>query len=328
MAPRPLGRGSGLIQSIQAFPNTPMACSDTHSLAPGVLWSKIQHQTRHALACGALQPIQTEYEFVEQGGMRFLVRILANLALKERYNRTQTTQQRQGKPVNPFLPYDPDLFVADLSDSHLCLLNKYNVVDHHILLVTRAFEEQDTWLTAADFDALALAMAEIDGLAFYNGGRLAGASQRHKHLQLVPPPLCPDGSPLPVDLALGQLPLNALADPSGPPIHRHPQFPFHHAIAGLGGPPPTATALLSTYYALLNGLGADRCATAAAFPYNLLATRRWMMVVSRRQEHYQSIPVNSLGFAGSLLVKSHDQLTLLKTLGPMTILQGVAAGLA
>jgi ATP adenylyltransferase len=38
--------------------------------------------------------------------------------------------------------------------------------------------------------------------------------------------------------------------------------------------------------------------------------------------------VNSLGFAGSLLVKNHEQLALLKTLGPMTILQGVAAGSA
>ena len=304
-----------------------MARSDTYSLAPGVLWSKIQHQTRHALACGALQPIQTEYEFLEQGGMRFLVRVLANLVLKEQYNRTQAVQQKQGKPVNPFLPYDPNLFVADLSDSHLCLLNKYNVVDHHILIVTRAFEDQDTWLTPADFGALALGMAEIDGLAFYNGGRLAGASQRHKHLQLVPPPLCPDGSPLPVDLAIGQLPLTSSNAQAAVQVHQHPQFPFHHAIVGLGGDPPTAEALLTTYRHLLDSLGADRSAPAADFPYNLLATRRWMMVVSRRQEHYQSIPVNSLGFAGSLLVKNQEQLALLKTLGPMTILQGVAAGL-
>lgn len=305
-----------------------MAGSDTYALAPGVLWSKIQHQTQHALTCGALQPIQTEYEFLEQGGMRFLVRILANMALKERYNRTQVVQQQQGKPVNPFLPYDADLFVANLSDSHLCLLNKYNVVDHHILLVTRAFEEQDTWLTRADFEALALGMAEIDGLAFYNGGRLAGASQPHKHLQLVPPPLCPDGSPLPVDLAMGQLPLSASASPAAVTAHQHPQFPFHHAIAGLSGETPTATDLLTTYHHLLDVLGADRRRPAAEFPYNLLATRRWMMVVGRRQEHYQSIPVNSLGFAGSLLVKNREQLALLKTLGPMTILQGVSAGLA
>lgn len=302
-----------------------MAGSDPYFFAPGVLWSKIQHQTHHALACGALQPIRTEYEFVEQGGMRFLVRVLANLALKEQANQAQRKQQQNGQPVNPFLPYDPNLFVADLSASHLCLLNKYNVVDHHILIVTRAFEEQDTWLTQADFDALALGMAEIDGLAFYNGGRLAGASQRHKHLQLVPPPLCPDGSPLPVDQAIGQLSLELSADQIS--IHQHPHFPFRHALAGLSGEPPTAEALLTTYHALIDRLGANRQAAAADFPYNLLATRRWMMVVGRRQEHYQSIPVNSLGFAGSLLVKNQDQLALLKALGPMTILQGVATSL-
>ncbi|MEY3298716.1 MAG: hypothetical protein RLZZ597_1976 [Cyanobacteriota bacterium] len=305
-----------------------MAGSDPYALAPGVLWSKIQHQTQHALTCGALQPIPTEYEFVEQGGMRFLVRILANLALKEQASRAQAVQQRQGQPVNPFLPYDPDLFVADLSDSHLCLLNKYNVVDHHILIVTRAFEEQDTWLTQADFDALALGMAEIDGLAFYNGGHLAGASQRHKHLQLVPPPLCPDDSPLPVDQVMGQLSLSSCDPQTSVQVHQHPQFPFHHAIAGLSGATPTAEALLTTYHHLLDDLGADRKTPAATFPYNLLATRRWMMVVGRRQEHYQSIPVNALGFAGSLLVKNREQLALLKTLGPMTVLQGVAADLA
>jgi ATP adenylyltransferase len=48
------------------------------------------------------------------------------------------------------------------------------VVDHHILIVTRAFEDQDTWLTLADFEALAICMAEIDGLAFFNGGRWRG----------------------------------------------------------------------------------------------------------------------------------------------------------
>jgi len=42
-----------------------------------------------------------------------------------------------------------------------------------------------------------------------------------------------------------------------------------------------------------------RCPQA---PYNLLATRRWMLVVPRRQERYEKISVNALGFAGSLFV--------------------------
>lgn len=295
-------------------------------LTPGTLWDKIQHQTRHALACGALQPIETQHEFVEQGGMRFLVRILANLARKEKANQAQQVQRQTGLEFNPFLPYDPDLFVANLSPSHLCLLNKYNVVDHHILIVTRAFEDQDTWLTPLDFEALAIAMAEIDGLAFYNGGRLAGASQRHKHLQLVPSPLCPGDGPLPLGQAIATLEPKTLA-PDQIQGYRL-EFPFRHAIMPLPGgwltQPTAASTLLSAYVTLLNHLEMDLTRPAQSFPYNLLVTRQWMVVVCRRQEHYQSIPVNSLGFAGSLLVKNQAQLDLLKAIGPMTILKNVA----
>lgn len=298
-----------------------MAYSPEVGLFPGDLWSKIQQQTRHALGCGALQPIDTRYEFVEQGGMRFLVRILASLTRKEKADLTQQAQQQAGKPANPFLPYDNDLFVANLSATHLCLLNKYNVVDHHILIVTRAFEDQNTWLTPADFEALAICMAEIDGLAFYNGGRLAGASQRHKHLQLVPPPLCPDRSPLPLAAVVADLELS----PGVPGPVRSPILPFHHAILPLAKQPaPDGKTLLMAYRTLLTHLGANWDQPAETFPYNLLVTRSWMVAVARHRDHYQSIPVNSLGFAGSLLVKNQDQLGRLKALGPMTILQNVA----
>ncbi len=296
-------------------------------VTPGSLWSKIQQQTGHALACGALQPIETHYEFVEQGGMRFLVRLLANLARKEKANQNQAQHQKAGQEFNPFLPYDEDLFVANLSGTHLCLLNKYNVVDHHILIITRAFEDQDTWLTLADLEALAFCMAEMDGLAFYNGGRLAGASQRHKHLQLIPPPLCPDGSSLPLALAIQRLNLKDELNQPGADIaaYQHPDFAFHHAIVWLGHHQTLAAqALLAAYHTVLTRLGANLAAAPGSFAYNLLVTRQWMMGVCRRQEHYQRIPVNSLGFAGSLLVKNQEQLSLLKTLGPMTVLGQVA----
>lgn len=288
-------------------------------LAPGDLWSKIQQQTRHALACGALQPINTHYEFVEQGGMRFLVRVLANLVRKEKADLAQ--RMKPGQPSNPFLPYDSDLFVANLSATHLCLLNKYNVVDNHILIVTRAFEDQDTWLTQADFEALAMTMTDIDGLAFYNGGRLAGASQRHKHLQLVPRPLCPDNSPLLLATVITDLDFPGdTADPIVSPV-----LPFRHAILPLAATPSvTGKSLLEAYYALLLSLGVDWSQAPQALPYNLLITRRWMMAVARQQGSYESIPVNSLGFAGSLLVKNPEQLALLKALGPMTVLKNVA----
>ncbi|MEO1070525.1 MAG: phosphorylase [Cyanobacteria bacterium J06638_6] len=296
-----------------------MVYSPEAELAPGGLWSKIQQQTRHALDCGALKPIDTHYEFVDHGSMRFLVRVLANLVRKEKADLSQAARQTGGKPFNPFLPYDPDLFVANLSATHLCLLNKYNVVDHHILIVTRAFEDQDAWLTRADFAALALTLAEIDGLAFYNGGRLAGASQRHKHLQLVPPPLCPDDSPLPLAAVVANLELTPTA-----PVES-PVLPFRHAIMPLEAEPtPSGETLLTTYHTLLADLGVDWSKPTQTLPYNLLTTRRWMMAVPRQQESYESIPVNSLGFAGSLLVKTPTQLEWLKSIGPMTVLKQVA----
>ncbi len=53
-------------------------------LPPGTLWKKLQETTHHALECGALIPISTESEFVEQDGVIFLVRILSNLNHKQK----------------------------------------------------------------------------------------------------------------------------------------------------------------------------------------------------------------------------------------------------
>jgi ATP adenylyltransferase len=265
---------------------------------------------------------------VEQGGVRFIVRRLRNRARKEAAEHRQRAAQRQDGPApNPFLPYDKALFVADISDTHVALLNKYNVVDHHLLIVTRAFEEQRTLLTQADFEALAVCLEQIDGLAFYNAGTVAGASQRHKHLQLVPLPLTTPGPRVPIETLLSQ---------AGPPIggvDTEAGLPFVHAVTRLGtsegssaGPRPTA--LLAAYHTLLKATGLlgdnqprDGMITP---PYNLLITRLWMLLVPRARESYTSISVNALGFAGSLLVRDAGQLQRIKETGPMTVLTEVA----
>ncbi|NJN24152.1 MAG: hypothetical protein HC810_06830 [Acaryochloridaceae cyanobacterium RL_2_7] len=48
-----------------------------------------------------------------------------------------------------------------------------------------------------------------------------------------------------------------------------------------------------------------------------------MMAVPRAQEQCEGISINSLGFAGALLVKDEDQLEQLKAIGPMNILKAV-----
>ena len=289
-------------------------------LEPGTLWEKVQARSVQALRTGALQSIPTNYELLEENGIPFIVRMLTNLARKE-------AAQQQAAPnpdFDPFLPYDPALFVADLSDTHVCLLNKFNVVEHHLLIVTRAFEEQERLLNLQDFAALWTCMREFDGLAFYNGGQVAGASQRHKHLQYVSLPLGPNGQALPMErvLTTAHFQGNVGCAPSLPYVHAIARLPTDQATAPLDAAP----LLLTTYRTLLASVGLapeTNGGEQQPGPYNLLATRRWMLVAPRAQEKFGSISVNSLGFAGSLLVKNQEEMALVKNLGPLNVLKGV-----
>ena len=71
------------------------------------------------------------------------------------------SEEKKGKG-NPFLPYEEALWVRHLSPTHTLLLNKFNVVAHHLICVTREFEQQTQPLTAADFEATWTAMQVID----------------------------------------------------------------------------------------------------------------------------------------------------------------------
>ncbi|MUG94432.1 phosphorylase [Scytonema sp. UIC 10036] len=298
----------------------------TTRLQPGMLWKRVKEQTEDALAKQSLLSIPTEFEFVEQDGVRFLVRVLSNLARKDAAKKEQLKQiTRPGKEFNPFLPYEEDLFVANLSETHVCILNKYNVVDYHLLIITRAFEEQESLLTLEDFAAVQACLDEIDGLVFYNGGKVAGASQRHKHLQLVPLPFIPSGSQIPIEPLLASAQFHSS-------IATIPQLPFINAYARLDvkdiqSPLATAAVTFECYRTLLKNLGIENAPGSQnkqSAPYNLLATRQWMLIVPRSQESFESISVNSLGFAGSLFVKNEQQMQLLKDIGPMTLLKNVA----
>ena len=61
--------------------------------------------------------------------------------------------------------------------------------------------------------------------------------------------------------------------------------------------------------------------------YNLILTRNFMWVVLRKDEGYKeehmTVTVNSLGFIGTLAVKREDDLKLIKSHGPIGILEKV-----
>jgi sulfate adenylyltransferase (ADP) / ATP adenylyltransferase len=278
-------------------------------LEPGKLWSRIKTVTESALKSGALLSIPTEYELIKQDGVIFIVRILSNLVRKDE------AKKKQSKDFNPFLPYEQDLWVADISDTHVCILNKFNVVDYHLLIITRAFEEQESLLTQPDFTAMWACLADIDGLAFYNSGKIAGASQKHKHLQIVPLPLANTGVKVPIEAIFGA---------EFTSVGKVPGLPFVHALTRFDSDLTKSSidagaATLERYQALLKAVGLENKIGA----YNLLVTREWMLMVGRSRECFESISVNSLGFAGALLVRNQEQLQLLKQYGAMNILKNV-----
>ena len=283
-------------------------------LKPGTLWTSLKKTTELALKSGALKSIPTEVEIFEQDGIKFVVRILENI------NRKKANQEKQnqktaktGKEFNPFLPYEEALFVADISPTHVCILNKFNVVDYHFLIITRAFEPQESLLTLEDFTAMWACLAEFDGLVFYNGGKLAGASQPHKHLQIVPfaetdIPISPLVKAAKLDNSLGTI----------------PEFTFVHALTNINLG-ESAEITFKKYHTLLQTLGIKPLENnIQSGAYNLLMTREWMLIVPRKFEEFESISVNSLGFAGTLLVKNQQQVQLLKNISPINLLNHVA----
>jgi sulfate adenylyltransferase (ADP) / ATP adenylyltransferase len=292
----------------------------------GTLWQKILRTRDYALQTGAQLPIPTDYEFIEDGDVRFFVRIVTSLQRKEEDRKKQQQELISGTKVNPFLPYDEKLFVTDISETHIALLNKYNVVDHHLLIITRHFEAQEALLTLQDFEALWLCMAEYEGFGFYNGGEAAGASQRHKHLQIVPLPLAPEGPQVPINPLLAEA-----AFENGLGIV--PGFAFPHVFARLesdlaGFPIAAAKKTFDIYSAMLGRLGMEMPSPGIlkkqTSPYCLLVTRQWMLLVPRSVEFFDSISINSLGFAGAFLVRNQEQMDFLKKHGPMNALKGVA----
>jgi len=283
-----------------------------HRYTPDVthLRQLIVSTTDRATKKGSLVTIPTSTEIVTDAGIPFVVHVSELQQRKAAIRKTP-----EAASFNPFLPPDPDLFICDLSPRHAGVLNKFNVLPHHLLIVTRDFVPQEDLLDRGDFEALAHCMSRFDGLGFYNGGTIAGASQSHKHLQLVPLPLGGGDDPTPID---------AVVDDSGRPgdLRRLSALPFAHVLIHLDGRPISGSraAELEAHYR--TGCEAVGIRDGSQ-PYNLLVTRSWMLIVPRAREFWHQVSVNALGFAGSLLVRSHDELTTVREVGPLAVLRSV-----
>lgn len=278
-------------------------------------------RSQKALRSGALIPISTNVTYVEDRGVEFVVRVSDNLVRKQ----SPAFTYHQPPEANPFLPPDPELTVGSMAPHHLAVLNKFNVLENHVLVITRGFVHQESPLTAPDFAAVAPGLATGNALAFYNAGKTAGASQSHRHFQLVPLPL--GHGP--------HIPMGALFENVPPGNSLVEKLDFRHVFSVLTADPRDPGTFGRTCHDIYRSALVD-LALANSYdvkeetrlpPYNLLLTPRWLFLVPRRTEHYRGISVNGLGFAGSLFVSTSEKLEQVKSAGPMKILEEVSAPL-
>ena len=70
---------------------------------------------------------------------------------------------------------DSNLVVAVISPYYTLVLNKYNTIPDHVLLVTDEFEAQSTPLSPIDLEAWYWCIVQINGLGYYNSDFVSGS---------------------------------------------------------------------------------------------------------------------------------------------------------
>lgn len=269
-------------------------------------WQAALARSRTATAEGALVPLQTAV-VPAAGWDPFVLRRLLGATPKH--------LRAAGPKPNPFLPWDRALEVDRLTGGHVLLLNKYPVQPGHVLVIPSEWRPQSGWLEPADWEAVLQVDTDTTGLWFFNSCAAAGASQPHRHLQLLPraagEPVCPLEPQL----------LDRLQGKAG-----RPAMAWAHALSPRTDPgnPAELEALYHQHCQAL-GLGCPQHDPQPKHPYNLLFGSRWLFTIRRSHEHCAGFSVNALGFAGYLLATEVSDLNWLKSHGPWHLLAEVGS---
>ena len=280
-------------------------------MAAEQFWKQALVCSDAALSTAALKPLPTDLDYISGwDGVTFELRHLSGLP--PRHLRSA------GPKPNPFRPWDRELEVAAIGEQHVLILNKYPVQFGHMLLITQTWAPQKGWLSLADWTAVAEVDQDTTGLWFFNSGPEAGASQPHRHLQLLPrrlnTPTCPRQHWFE----------HHSHQPDKSPTERALVTALSRSCVmqrfenqDLDGP-----LLWRSYLDLCEriGLGSPNTDPQPLAPYNMLLTRQWMALVRRLRDGVNGFSVNALGFAGYLLSTERSDRHWLRQSGPEALL--------
>ncbi|KAJ4391061.1 bifunctional AP-4-A phosphorylase/ADP sulfurylase [Gnomoniopsis smithogilvyi] len=160
-----------------------------------------------AKANGDVNFYPTQVAVLTPASTPFQLRFSPSLANKPKAppsSSSPSSGHEKKKPFNPFENPPPQLTVSPIGPSHTLVLNKFAIVPEHAILITRTFKPQTHLLEADDLAATHACIrayhdCPTEGkereelFAFFNCGDHSGASQPHRHLQLLPVTRMRDG---------------------------------------------------------------------------------------------------------------------------------------
>ncbi len=272
------------------------------------IWSKALEISRNAVNCGAIIPLNTlKYKSSD---------LYCDFELRFLKSSIPKYLKEYGPKRNPFIPWDPRLQIQNINDKHTLILNKYPVQIGHMLLITNSWKPQNGWLNEDDFNAIQNVDNDTTGLWFFNSSKESGASQPHRHFQLLPrhyeESICPR-----YDWFCSLL-----------NNKKHEYSEIAHCIAirqRNKNNKLNSNDLFSSYKSMINemNIGEIDVIDKPSKPYNLLITSEWIALIKRKTDRSNGFSINALGFAGYFLgTQSSDVETLIK-FGPDKILKDV-----
>ena len=267
-------------------------------------WKKALHQTQLSINDESLYPLKTRIITSDlYQNNDFIIRKLDTL----NFNK----ERIYGPKQNPFCPWDKILEIDKIDDDHQLILNKYPVQKGHILLITNNWKPQNGWLDINDWKAIQKVNKDTSGLWFFNSSPIAGASQPHRHFQLLR--RSKDEISCPREKWFLEMKLDKDRDSKLKKNIIVSKFNFLE----------NSISLYELYLELCMklSLGDPISDLKPRHPYNLLITNKWIAIIKRSNDHIHGFSINGLGFAGYLLVTEKSDINYLKKFGPEKLLE-------
>ncbi len=269
-----------------------------------IYWKKALLQTQLSIDDESLHPLKTDIItrdlYVKDD---FIIRKLDT----SKFNKKTIYGPKQ----NPFFPWEKILEIDKIGDNHQLILNKYPVQKGHILLITNEWKPQNGWLDIKDWRAIQQVNKDTSGLWFFNSSPIAGASQPHRHFQL----LRRSSGEISCPREKWFLNMNSYQDINSKLKKNIIVSKFNFL--------ENSSSLFEFYLELCMklGLGDPIKDKKPIHPYNILITNKWIALIKRSKDHIHGFSINGLGFAGYLLVTEKSNVSYLKKFGPEKLLE-------